>query len=137
MTAHEILGVGMLRAGTDLQAICLPTVARLADRITITHVTDARAEVAEASTRRVGAAHPATLDELLADPADHAATLRSPSRFHAEQVIAAMRAGKRAVLCDKPYPETREDAQATSQSRIRHRPGAATSSARTPPRATT
>jgi predicted dehydrogenase len=67
--------------------------------------------VAESVAGRVGAAWTTSVEELLADPAVEIVAICSPHQFHAEQVIAACRAGKRAVLCEKPFAMTPEQAQ--------------------------
>ncbi len=69
----------------------------------------------------VGTADPLKLDmtgvkatrdfnELLNDPAIHAIDICSPTAAHAEQAIAALRAGKH-VLCEKPLARTAAEAQ--------------------------
>ena len=50
------------------------------------------------------------LDALLADPALDAVLIASPDGLHAEQCIAAARAGKH-VLCEKPMATTATDAE--------------------------
>jgi predicted dehydrogenase len=52
------------------------------------------------------------MDELLADPAVEIVAICSPHQFHAVQVIAACRAGKKAVLCEKPFAMSGEEAAA-------------------------
>ncbi|GAB3617410.1 hypothetical protein GCM10027416_19670 [Okibacterium endophyticum] len=94
-----------------VQAIHLPTLARLTDRFTVRHIMDVDPDVAAAAASRVGAAHSTTVEELLADEAVEVVAICSPSQFHAVQVIAAMRAGKRAVLCEKPFATTRAEAE--------------------------
>jgi predicted dehydrogenase len=49
-------------------------------------------------------------EDLLADPAIDAVVLVTPHSLHAEQVVAAARAGKH-VFCEKPFALTRADAQ--------------------------
>jgi predicted dehydrogenase len=59
-------------------------------------------EKSQAAARSLGAARGyASLDELLADPEVHAVHLTSPNRFHYEQSVAALKAGKH-VICEKP-----------------------------------
>lgn len=104
------LGVGFLGAGPVTQAIHLPSLARLTDLFAVAHVMDADAAVAGAVASRAGARSSTTMDELLADPAVDVVAICSPNRFHAAQVIAACRAGKRAVLCEKPFATSPEEA---------------------------
>jgi len=106
------IGVGILGAGPVTQAIHLPTLARLGDVFTVVRVMDVDRAVAEAVAGRVGAGWTTGVEELLADPAVEVVAICSPHGFHAEQVIAACRAGKRAVLCEKPFAMTPEQAEA-------------------------
>jgi predicted dehydrogenase len=105
------IGVGLLGAGPAVQAIHLPVLARLSDRFRVVHVMDVSEDVAEAVAARVGAAWSTKLEDLLMDPAVEVVAICSPSAFHAVQVIAAMRAGKRAILCEKPFATTRAEAE--------------------------
>jgi len=107
-------GVGILGAGPVTQAIHLPTLARLTDIFTVTHVMDVDAAIAESVAGRVGARFSTTMDDLLTDPDVDVIAVCSPHRFHAEQVIAACRAGKKAVLCEKPFVMSAEQASAVS-----------------------
>jgi predicted dehydrogenase len=52
----------------------------------------------------------ADLAEALADPNVQAVVLATPHSLHAEQIMAAARAGK-AILCEKPLTLTRADAE--------------------------
>jgi len=106
------IGVGFLGAGPVTQAIHLPTLARLREAFTVRHVTDIDPEVAAAVAGRVGAAHSTSVEALLDDPAVEVVAICSPNAFHAEQVIAACRAGKRAVLCEKPLAMSAAEADA-------------------------
>jgi myo-inositol 2-dehydrogenase / D-chiro-inositol 1-dehydrogenase len=105
------LGVGILGAGPVTQAIHLPTLARLRDVFSVVRVMDVDPAVAESVAGRVGAAWTTSVEELLADPAVEIVAICSPHQFHAEQVIAACRAGKRAILCEKPFAMTPEQAE--------------------------
>lgn len=104
------LGVGVLGAGPVTQAIHLPALARLRDILEVRHIMDVDPAVASAVAARVGAAHTTSVDALLADPAVDIVAVCSPHQFHAEQVVAACRAGKKAVLCEKPFAVNAEEA---------------------------
>lgn len=99
----RLLGVGILGAGPVTQAIHLPSLARLRDIFEIRHIMDVDPGVAESVAARVGARHGSSMETLLDDPAVEVVAICSPHQFHAEQVIAACRAGKKAVLCEKPF----------------------------------
>lgn len=104
------IGVGFLGAGPVTQAIHLPSLARLTDLFRVTHVMDVDSDVASTVAARVGARHSASLDDLLADRDVDVVAICSPHQFHAAQVIAACRAGKKAVLCEKPFAVSGEEA---------------------------
>jgi predicted dehydrogenase len=106
------LGVGILGAGPVTQAIHLPSLARLGDILEVRNIMDVDPAVAESVATRVGARFSTSLDELLADPAVEIVAICSPHHFHAAQVIAACRAGKKAVLCEKPFAMNGEEAAA-------------------------
>ena len=97
------LGVGILGAGPVTQAIHLPALARLRDLLEVRHIMDVDPAVASSVAARVGAASSTSVDQLLGDPGVDIVAICSPHQFHAEQVIAACRAGKKAVLCEKPF----------------------------------
>ncbi|WP_284985353.1 Gfo/Idh/MocA family oxidoreductase [Arthrobacter sp. fls2-241-R2A-172] len=101
--ATRPLGVGILGAGPVTQAIHLPSLARLGDILTVRHIMDVDPSVAESVAARVGATHSTSVEALLSDPAVEIVAICSPHQFHAEQVIAACHAGKKAVLCEKPF----------------------------------
>jgi myo-inositol 2-dehydrogenase / D-chiro-inositol 1-dehydrogenase len=104
------LGVGFLGAGPVTQAIHLPTLARIGGLFRIEHVTDVNAEIAASVAARVGARHSTSVEALLDDAAVDVVAVCSPHQFHADQVIAACRAGKRAVLCEKPFAMSGDEA---------------------------
>ena len=105
------IGVGLLGAGPVVQAIHLPTLARITDLFTVRTIMDVDPAIAGSVAARVGARPVTTVDDLLTDPAVEVVAICSPSQFHAEQVIAAMRAGKRAVLCEKPFAVDHDEAE--------------------------
>jgi predicted dehydrogenase len=107
----KTIGVGILGAGPVTQAIHLPTLARLRDVFHVARIMDVEAAVAESVAGRVGAAWTTSMDELLADEDVHVVVICSPHQFHAGQVIAACRAGKQAILCEKPFAMTQAEAE--------------------------
>ncbi|MDI2023577.1 Gfo/Idh/MocA family protein [Paenarthrobacter nicotinovorans] len=108
--ATRILGVGILGAGPVTQAIHLPSLARLNHILAVRHIMDVDPKVAESVAARVGATHSTSIDALLGDPDVDIVAICSPHQFHAEQVIAACHAGKKAVLCEKPFAMNAEEA---------------------------
>jgi predicted dehydrogenase len=96
------LGVGIVGAGPVTQAIHLPVLATVKDRLHVAHVMDVDPAVAAAVAARADARWTTDVDALLADPQVDVVVICSPHRFHAEQVEAACAAGKRAILCEKP-----------------------------------
>jgi predicted dehydrogenase len=109
-----ILGVGIIGAGPVTQAIHLPALARLGDLFAVRHIMDADPAVAASVASRVGAKHGTSMEALLAAPDVDVLAICSPHRFHAEQVIAACRAGKKAILCEKPFAMDAAEAEQIS-----------------------
>lgn len=109
------LGVGFLGAGPVTQAIHLPTLARLTDLFRVATVLDLDPDVAATVAARAGARPTTSIEDLLADEDVEVVAVCSPHQFHAEQVIAACRAGKRGVLCEKPFAMTAEEATAIAE----------------------
>jgi len=64
-------------------------------------VTDVRGAVAKQIAAETGARAFPTHEELIADPALDAVVVMTPTKLHAEVVIAAARA-KKAIFCEKP-----------------------------------
>lgn len=114
MTAAP-LGVGIVGAGPVVQAIHLPTLARLRELFTVRNVMDVDPAVAAAVAARVGARPSSSIADLLADDSVEVVAICSPSAFHASQVVAAMRAGKRAVFCEKPFATDRAAAESIAE----------------------
>ncbi|GAB2586443.1 hypothetical protein GCM10009593_26860 [Microlunatus antarcticus] len=114
--------MGFVGAGPVTQAIHLPTLARLSDEFEVVHVADTNGDVATSVASRVGARASTSVDSLLDDPRVDVVAICSPHQFHAPQVIAACRAGKKAVLCEKPFAmsgaEAREIAEVAAETGV-------------------
>jgi predicted dehydrogenase len=105
------IGVGILGCGPVTQAIHLPTLDRFSETFHVARVMDVDPDVAKAVAGHAGSAWTTSADELIADADVQVVVICSPNQFHAEQVIAACRAGKKAVLAEKPLAVSREEAQ--------------------------
>ena len=103
-------GVGIVGAGPGVSALHLPTLARLSGEFGVVHLADGGSGRAQHLATRVGARWSSGTAELLADPAVEVVVLASPPADHAGQILAAVAAGKRAILCEKPLATTLEDA---------------------------
>lgn len=112
MSGTKPLGVGFAGAGPVTQAIHLPTLAHLPDLFAPVCVMDVNVDLAASVAAGAGARHTASLEALLADPTVDVVAICSPQQFHADQAIAAMRAGKKAVLCEKPLANSADEARA-------------------------
>jgi myo-inositol 2-dehydrogenase/D-chiro-inositol 1-dehydrogenase len=108
---NQVLGVGFIGAGPVVQAIHLPTLARLQERFSVVHVMDIDLELAERVADPWAAQASTDIGPLLANPAVDVVAICSPHGFHASQAIAACRAGKRAVLIEKPFATTVDEAE--------------------------
>lgn len=109
------LGVGFLGGGAVTQAIHLPALSRLPDLFGVRVVMDASESAAASVAARVGARATTSVDDLLEDESVDVIVVCSPPEFHAEQVVAACRAGKRAVLCEKPFTTSVAEASLVAQ----------------------
>jgi predicted dehydrogenase len=109
------MGVGFLGGGAVTQAIHLPALSRLTDLFTVRVVMDVSETTASTVADRVGARSTTSMDEVLNDESVDVVVVCSPPQFHAEHVIAACRAGKQAVLCEKPFTTTVEEATRIAQ----------------------
>lgn len=106
----EVLGVGIIGTGPVTQALHIPALARLPECFTIRHLSSPSERTAPAVAAWVGARCSNSVDDLLADPAVDVVAINSPPALHAEHAIAAIKAGKRALLVEKPLATTLEDA---------------------------
>src|SRR4051794_21410731 len=112
VSGAPLLGVGILGAGPVTQAIHLPTLARLTDTFRVAMIMDVDADIARSVAARVDSRSTTDMTTVLDDPDVDVVAICSPHHFHAEQVVAACRAGKKAVLCEKPFATTSEQAEA-------------------------
>ncbi|MGC5171904.1 Gfo/Idh/MocA family protein [Microbacterium sp. DT81.1] len=103
-------GVGVIGAGPGLWALHAPTLARLSDELRIVHIADAGSGTAEVIAGRSGARWSSGIHDLLADAAVDVVVVCSPPAVHADHVLAAVAAGKRAIFCEKPLATSEADA---------------------------
>ncbi len=110
MRTQRALGVGIIGCGTITQACHLPAVTSLTDRLRLVHVTDVDGALATSvASRSAGVKASDSMAELLNDVDVDVVAVCVPDRFHADVVVAACEAGKRAVLCEKPLAGNVED----------------------------
>jgi len=110
MRAGKPLGVGCLGAGPVVQTIHLPTLAHMPELFAPVSIMDVNAGLAASVAGSARARHTTSLEGLLADPDVDVVAVCSPQQFHAAQVVAAMRAGKKAILCEKPFATSADEA---------------------------
>jgi predicted dehydrogenase len=103
--------IGFLGAGQATQAIHLPALAAMPDLWRVGAVMDVNAETARIVADRCGARGVTDAMAVIEDPAIDVVAINSPHVFHAEQLIAAAHAGKRAALVEKPLAVNREQAE--------------------------
>lgn len=104
------IGIGFVGGGPVTQAIHLPAIATLSGQFRTVRVMDVNRLVAETAAARYGAIASTEAEPVFADPAVEVVAICSPNAFHAEQVIAACQAGKKAVLCEKPLAVSKGEA---------------------------
>jgi predicted dehydrogenase len=114
------LGVGIIGAGTATQAIHLPVLAGLQERLRVRHVVAPDARMAAQIAGRADARSGTSVEALLDDPAVDIVAVCSPDRFHAAQVISACAAGKRGILVEKPLALERDEARAIADASSRY-----------------
>jgi predicted dehydrogenase len=105
-------GVGLIGAGLVTRAIHAPTLAGLSHRFAVKEVWDVDITRAEALAELCGGHAAASLAELTANPSVDVVAVCSPAVWHAEHAIAAMRAGAKAVLVEKPLCASLAEAEA-------------------------
>lgn len=88
----------------------IPALKYMGDRIQVSAIYDPDAAFAAPWCEQFQARYYASRDELLADPNIDAVLITSTNDHHAEDAIAAARAGK-DIFCDKPICIDRADAQ--------------------------
>jgi len=106
--------VGIVGCGMAAQALHLPALASLPDLFRVAHVVDAAPTVAAGIAGRYGARHSRRPADLFADPDVEVVLVATPDAFHARYAIDACRAGKRAVLVEKPLALTVGEARAVT-----------------------
>lgn len=114
------IGVGIVGTGLAFQAIHARVLENMAGQFAVRAVWDPDAGRAAVAAQWLGARAAADCDDLFADPSVEVIVIASPARFHAEQAIAAIRAGKRAVLVEKPLCATPEEAEAIAREAQTH-----------------
>jgi len=104
-------GVGLIGAGPGSWALHAPTLARLTEDFRLVHVSDGGSGRAADIAAAVGARSSTGIEDLLADPAVEVVAICSPPEAHAAQVLAAVEAGIRGILCEKPLATSVGDAE--------------------------
>jgi len=103
-------GWGLIGTGKIADDRILPGINAFAGNKLIAVVSREQAR-ANAFAKKFGAQHAYTnYDDMLRDPAVTVVAIETPNALHAEQAIAAARAGKH-VFCDKPMATTVADAE--------------------------
>lgn len=95
-------GVGVIGAGPGAWALHIPTVARLPELFRVIAVTDGGSGRAREVAANAAAWYATGVSELLADPDVEVVAICSPPGRHAEHIRAAVAAGVRGILCEKP-----------------------------------
>ena len=117
---NEPLGVGIIGTGAATQAIHVPVLARLRDRLRVTHIVGTDKRHVAAVAARAGARGGTSVEELLKDPAVDLVAVCGPNHLHAAQAAAACAAGKRGVLVEKPMALSRDEAAMVAGASARH-----------------
>jgi 1,5-anhydro-D-fructose reductase (1,5-anhydro-D-mannitol-forming) len=104
-----MLGWGLIGPGRIADTAMAPAINALPESRLVAVVSRDRTR-AEAFAKKHNAAHAYTdYPDMLRDPAVDVVLITTPNALHADQVVAAARAGKH-VLCDKPLATSAADA---------------------------
>jgi predicted dehydrogenase len=103
------IGWGIVGTGRVADTSVAPGIAKLADAELVASVGRDPAKAREFAAQHGGRAYD-TYEELLADDAVDVVYVATPNALHAEQVVAAARAGKH-VFADKPLATSVADAE--------------------------
>ncbi len=106
------IGVGIVGGGFVTQAIHLPVLAAYAEMFDVLRVVDIDPIVGQSVANRCGAQYSTDFADILSDSQIDVVAVCSPDGHHAQQVIAACEASKRAVLCEKPLAISMDEAKA-------------------------
>lgn len=104
------LGWGIVGIGGIANNAIAPAIGKLDDARLVTVVSRDQGRADEFAARHGAARGTTSYDELLADPDVDVVYIGTPNALHAEQAIAAARAGKH-VFCDKPLATSVEEAE--------------------------
>lgn len=104
------LKIGIVGAGAAAQWYYLPATRHWSDRLQLTAICDIDEARAKRFTDEYGGAPCGSYEKMLRREDIDAVAVLTPHRFHAEQVMAALEAGKH-VLVEKPMTERFEDAR--------------------------
>jgi len=102
-------GIGFLAAGPVAQSIHIPAVRRYPQQLSVSHIMDIDAGLAQKLGDLHGAKWTTSEDDLINDPNVHIVVVGSPNQHHARQVIKACEAGKKLVLAEKPLATSEQE----------------------------
>lgn len=108
----DVLKVGLIGCGAIALSAHIPALSRLGSLASLVSICDIREDVAERTARSLGVPHwTSDYQQLLDNPSIDAVIITTPEFLHAEQTIAAAKAGKH-VLCEKPIATSLPEADA-------------------------
>ncbi len=100
--ARDRIGLAVIGAGAFARGTHLPNLAQLTQLFHLRAVVSATGSNAQSAAQQFGADYATTeIADVLADPEVDAVVIATRHHLHAEEVIAALRAGKH-VFCEKP-----------------------------------